>query len=691
MKKFLGIYSTNQINKYDYRFSVETLEVCLSQTWRYGTPMFISHDYHRPLGWSSPLGLQILPTQVGLLGISLWPENDEEQKVINNKSQAYLTTKLSNINDNDKQELENKLRQYLSGNETYLIRECVSVIDEDIARKALPNLFKGAENDKRCLVPLKNLNQIAPGVYEVEGFAVFAHRYYRRSLSQINNLNDIFLSKLYELANIEGLDVKIALDPHSLGIINSYHSPIELEYWWGPKFDDSLLDIPSGITRHESSERQRYFHGISRTEFWWHKQDGIQSLECEEIRDIPSLGISHDDYGCRYVHSMINKDNGKPYHLDGAIRIYNEEKFIDRLDIDISRAGKDTQYIKLWRIDGEIDVSTWKYMICHFYRDNHLPGEYLSGKDEKAKETEITSTITKESQFSHVPYDFKPNDGVEIFVSYQTKEAFSDTKSVSVVSYYSIVSDENKTRVIELTSLNFIKILRLHMNEPVHMDEGIKFVDYFDMDINFPTVILRGENAVENANKALKCLSTFLEKLEKPDENRIVTANFVIEYDDKFVQFSFVSHIASLNSYLKKGNTVFPNQFRDIGKWTSEQHDNLNSYFNMSSLILGDKNLLKTYGIHRINRDYVDQDMMSFNKSTNEFSLRIHQSNHDLLKAISDSKITCTPVVIVNGTECLSCKRDYLECDCSPVESNSTAFKVVDAKQIGFCWVRERA
>ncbi|HCD6062537.1 TPA: hypothetical protein NDT49_004832, partial [Enterobacter asburiae] len=133
-----------------------------------------------------------------------------------------------------------------------------------------------------------------------------------------------------------------------------------------------------------ANEKEKFFSGISATEFWWHRQDGIQSLECEEVREKPSYGFSSERneelYGCRYVHSMVN-DKGKAYHLDGAVRVYNEEQFINRLDVDIAKAGKNTEYYKLWRVDGPIDISLWKRLISNFYKDNHLIGEYFLGEE----------------------------------------------------------------------------------------------------------------------------------------------------------------------------------------------------------------------------------------------------------------------------------------------------------------------
>ncbi len=101
-------------------------------------------------------------------------------------------------------------------------------------------------------------------------------------------------------------------------------------------------------------------------------------------------------WGCRYVHSMLNPSTGLPTHLDGAIRLYNEENILERIDKknDISKCGKNSKYIKLWRIDNDFSVSLWKELISSFYRENSLIGQYFGGIDEKYEQ--IKKRVHKE-------------------------------------------------------------------------------------------------------------------------------------------------------------------------------------------------------------------------------------------------------------------------------------------------------
>ncbi len=234
MKQKLGVYSSSAINKYGYRFSIESIEKSFSETWGKGRPMFKTHDFHRFTGWSNPLGLFINPIEVRLYGISSIYETEDEKKAKEKDVKEFFKL-IHEIDIDEKAKLENSLKEFLSGDEVYMNRECTCVIDKGIVSKILN--YEIDEKDKRALVPINDLEIIAPGVFEINGYTVFAHRYFRRSLSDLNNLNDIFLKKLLSLKNNSKVEVKIAIDPNTIGLKDTYRDALELEYWWGPKFN----------------------------------------------------------------------------------------------------------------------------------------------------------------------------------------------------------------------------------------------------------------------------------------------------------------------------------------------------------------------------------------------------------------------------------------------------------------------
>lgn len=61
-----------------------------------------------------------------------------------------------------------------------------------------------------------------------------------------------------------------------------------------------------GVARFENENYNELLSNIRQTEFWWYIQDERQTLECEEITDIPNMKYNEEDYyGCRYVHSKM--------------------------------------------------------------------------------------------------------------------------------------------------------------------------------------------------------------------------------------------------------------------------------------------------------------------------------------------------------------------------------------------------
>lgn len=291
MKKQLVLFNNNLVNKYDFSFSIKSLSTQLlgHYDWELGIPNFINHDMHRPFSWSRIHGLSIDNTKIGLFGEISIPETKIEKRLVHNLTQIYLRKTVFNITHEDKDKLKTLIGESVYSENIKFIRgECITAFDTNIALKKFPELFGDYENDKRSLVDLSTLDCIAPGVFLYNDLLVFAHRYFRRSLSPLNNLNTPLLKQLQTLSSNKDLDVKILLDPHSLGLPGSYLEPVELDYWWGPKFDDSLKDISNGVSTHATSKDESFFNGISKTEFWWHEQNGIKSLECEETRDIPS-------------------------------------------------------------------------------------------------------------------------------------------------------------------------------------------------------------------------------------------------------------------------------------------------------------------------------------------------------------------------------------------------------------------
>ncbi|HDT5144900.1 TPA: hypothetical protein QHS21_000922 [Klebsiella michiganensis] len=676
MKRKLVLFNNNLPNKYDYSFSIDSLvkQFLQHHDWDSGVPNFINHDMLRPLSWSRTHGISIDSTSVNLFGELYIPENRTERKQIYGLTKNYLDNTIYNLDDDDKNELENLIGKNLITKETKFIRsECVTAFGENIAREKFPELFGDYENDKRKLVNLNELTSVAPGIFSYKGLLIFAHRYFRRSLSPLNNLNAPLLKILKELSEDTKLSVKILLDPHTLGLPNSYLEPIELDYWWGPKFDDSLDKIPNGVTTHTSSKEEAFFNGISKTEFWWHEQNSIKSLECEETRDIPSGEMLElgNNYGFRYAHSMLD-DKGIPFHLDGAIRLYDEDGFISRLDTTIDKAGKNAHYFKIWRIDGEITVPLWKRILSDYFKDNRLIGEYFDGKDIKTETffSKKNEYLNKEKRYVYTPCK---EQGINIYLSVKNKE--DNYQAEVVINNEDLITDTfEMSNTMDVKFIGLKKKIHFNFDKLVEEPKKINFIAYEDMNLRIPEVSFHGENARSHSLEYLRDVENFITNDISLTDDSVITFTISIDYETLTLKISCMSYKQDFLSLVSNEEFV-PKEQRQLNKWVSDNHvlikDKKQNTHTQETLFLRNK------------RIYLPLIMLSEHEYLIEGSIikiRFHESNLDNKKGMENNH-KAVMLNLVKKMTCTKCKTSFFECNCI-----SGARRIDDFSLLGAYW-----
>jgi hypothetical protein len=241
---------------------------------------------------------------------------------------------------------------------------------------------------------LARTRQVEPGVFHEprQDLLLFAHPYFRRSLSRANSLNAYVLRSFDAAAATSKAQARLRLDPDLIGVPDSVSHVIELEYWGGPKFDEDLGKIPSGVTEHKNDDPERIYSQIDKTQVWWKPPEDrrdaeggafqVRTLEVEELIDAPSPGLAADAFDCRYAHAEFHMAEGCISHFDGAIRAYDSEAYLERIGFRIDRAGKHAAYTKLFRLDGAIPTADWKRVFSDFFRGNRLIPEYLGAEME---------------------------------------------------------------------------------------------------------------------------------------------------------------------------------------------------------------------------------------------------------------------------------------------------------------------
>jgi hypothetical protein len=428
MKRSLGIFNSDQVNRSGFRFPASTLIEAEErhQLERRGTnlppglPVNIQHDMHRPVGWSQVLGHMIDGSMVRVVGMVHEAETDHEKTQLAALVSALWEQHHDKGMDSYKRELAERVKpMMLDETSRYLQIESYAVSQKGLAAQLYPELF--AENservDKDGLVDYrtlcKRLKQVQPGVFhdDKRDLLIFAHRFFRRSLSHRNKLNEYFLLSFDKTSEVrENLIPRLRLDPDLIGHPSTIHNLVELEYWRGPRFTDDISSIANGVSEHKATPRTMYYEGIDKTHIWWKSPESRQeadgtveyrTFEVEELIENASGGLPDDHYGCRYAHAEYSANVSAITHFDGAIRAYPADAYFKRIDVSIDRAGKHSDYTKLFRFDGPLAVQEWKRLLSDYFRGNPLIPEYLAGEKSEIHEVE-ESTNEEDGQTSAV-------------------------------------------------------------------------------------------------------------------------------------------------------------------------------------------------------------------------------------------------------------------------------------------------
>jgi hypothetical protein len=405
VKQELGIFAADQVDLHGTRIPASELmaaeerarNAAREQGFPPGNPMHIQHDLHRPIGWSQVLGHLIDGAMVRTIGLLNQVETDEEKAGLAKLTAEFWQHHHHVGKESLRDELSERVVPASLQGATYHRLEAYAVARSGLAAEIYPDLFdltselvdKDGLTDYRALIT--RMKWLQPGVFldQDRGLVLFAHRFFRRSLSHRNKLNDYFLSSFGMTAE-EGslLTPRLRLDPDLVGHADTVMHLMEREYWHGPKFSDDVVSIPPGSSEHKASERVRHYEGIDKTHFWWktpeaRDQGGTEvayrTFEVEELIDNASGGLPDERYGCRYAHAEFSPAVSAITHFDGAIRAYPAEAYLERIERTIDRAGKHSEYIKLFRFDGTLPVQRWKRLLSDFYRGNPLIPEYLGG------------------------------------------------------------------------------------------------------------------------------------------------------------------------------------------------------------------------------------------------------------------------------------------------------------------------
>lgn len=561
----IGVSATDEVvlddRGVESRILPRNLALIAWDYYRKGTPMLLGHDYNNLIGWNQIFGIHIEPGIVRNLVSTKLVENNREFQLIVKKFNQFYNQK---IKDNEEKigELKNLIQNSLNNHEKPYAQECVYFFEPGLTNRVFPNLDN--KYDKDGLVSLNELEPLDLGIYKIGKLCIFAHRFFRRSFHILNGINLPFLFQLKKIS--ESIDnIKIRIDPDMVGLASTVAMYHEREYWWGPFFEDNLNSIKPGETKYVVGS-QKSFTSLIRTDFNWQSKKDKNNFEAEELYiDPPSIKPPLDKidyYGCRYVHSIFS-ENLKEVHFDGAVRLYTKDQLTKRINSNLSKAGRKTNYIKLWRLDGELAIPKWKRLLSDYYRDNYLVGEYLGGKDEVLETYKLEKN---ESSNGILNKDYFPK--LQLLISFHPWE-YNITQERKIVSIHPLNQNINE---------NFLNILDKN-KVPYEISSKLGINREYKEQIRVPLIIHDQIDTSKLVYRTFEVIKEFLSNIKSNEIVKIFGLSISHKINNDEIRLSILGDINIIDEFLN--NKIFELKFNkeDFLEWIDKISEYLNENY----------------------------------------------------------------------------------------------------------------
>lgn len=689
MQKYLGILSSDSLNRDGTVITFEALESGIAESALKGMPSLVDHDFHRPLGWIFPFGILIEPKISKTVGSFNICESSEDTALIHPKIQNYWQyVNYSSCKDHI-DEFKMLLGENFSAEGQFIHKGAVSYSLQGITSKIFPKLF--SNTDKSGLVYLDELladfEYAGMGIFKSRSgdFCLFCHQFFSRNLSLLNNFNTYFIDEFMRLHSNKEIKLRIAIDPDLIGLSKSLSGFLEHDWWWGPKFNDDISSLPNEVTRYQSSEEQKLYNCILGTEFWWKTDDGEKTLEIEEIRERPSYGLGKDVYGCRYIHSIYDNEKKEFNHFDGAVRVYSEDQILDRWEININKAGKNTDYTKLFRIDGKLELSDWKKLCILYYKGNPLLFEYFGAKEEYDNLQNPAESLDGTAKY--LPGRIEVQDGIRLFASYHHKEHEYGTFERKIIHPDRITSKNgDSVNVLEYDIIEIEKCLK-RKGGKIDYPDDTSFIKPFDFYTNYPIIVHGSENTPILVQDTLEAFKSIF-KIQNKSMNKTIAFSIGWEMQDFEMRLSVFGKSSEIANWLESFDAI-PADYENFRTWLAGQRKWI--YSNYEYQEKDYSHLLKDDGIFYINRKIIDHEMISFPDENDQNLFEISTSaDQNLQKFIEDGSVLPSYAGIIKKASCSRTGLNYLTSSTSKYLDDDVKMNIEKIELATFFWTDQQ-
>ncbi|QDH77863.1 hypothetical protein FKX85_01900 [Echinicola soli] len=685
MKTSIFTISTDTVNRYGSCMTIGALYHSLFDNFKDGIPLLFNHDQHKLLGWGKTFGLYLEPGLSRLLVLHFVPETQYDKNIIIQNNQAFKRNRQVESTKQYLEPFKKILEDKYVNDYKVFYQACAYAIKRGVVKQIFPDLFQ--KKDRDGLVPLgrifKDFEYLGNGVFKnlKTDFVIVAHKYFRRSESIQNTLNVIFLNKLIEYYYSGELEVYLRIDEDMVGYSPSFTEYAELDYQWGPKYNDEIKSIKEGVSKHIINRDEQDIYDISGSEFlWeWDKEKRRFSFQMEEIKNEESRS-DKEIYNCRYVHTIYDKVDSSLVHFDGAIRSYSTQDMLGRIDTPINVYGKKAGYTKLFKINGNLGIADWKLMVTLFLRDNPLIYEYF-GKSEELEMLKAPYDLTLSLRQKLVPYEIKKEDGLRFQLSHFTLP--KDLRKGRYIHTYDIIaSKEREFKCIDFFTIEIRKALQ-RIGGDLEIPDDVLLIKTNDGYWNIPLIMHNGIQSEKLFLETLRAVQLLFDGMIEKEIDLNIAINLGLVIDEVIIQFGIYGSINEIVKWFK-GNFVLPTKRETVVDWLEKQKKYVGGYERRDTPIMD--NILQKDGVIYAKRTLLEFDY-EFKLDENENENLIFEVENIDLQKYFDNGLIISYGYSVDKCVCSDSKESYIHsCRSKWFDSDLPAVEITESTPLFLFW-----
>ena len=692
MTNLFGVYCTDEVARDNSHIAISALDDMIWMGSDGGRPLGISHDWHRFIGWNMITGLYMSHERSYVVGNSYIPDSQEEYETLRHRRDTFWRSMMQDSFEKSKKKFQKVLKKadLLSNIGKWHFNGLALYGYENILFKAFPQLRENYADGMILLEKLmKDFKYLGQGVLasKYNDLAILLHPYFRRSFSIFNNFNFGFINKLFEVYESGNHSVQVALDTSFIGFAPSFVQCHEYEYWFGPQYNDDIGSIREGVCKYQNNPQDKVYNNVDFTEFVWQKKENgtYYQFEMEEVVDRVAPTLGDDTYACRYLHAFYDFNKNEFNHFDGAIRTYDYDRIVDRLDKPINQAGHNADYTKIFRMDGRISIDLWKGLITQYLCSNRSVYEYFG---EPFPFLETPKATKEKNIHNYVPYILNEGDGIRLCVAYGNE--YTSQKDWSYQCFDVIDLEDGKHNVIELPTVEVTKILkRTGVDINVPKDKEMLIVE--DYCNNIPLIFHKtGKDLNVRLRKTLDGLRLLIGQHVKNKDKDVYSFALAWNLDGRSITLSFMGHVADLNDWLNSFEEI-PVDRKRLKMWLETQNKYIHTHGKDSRHPINDTHI-QSDGILFFQRRSIQKDVIINNivGNTNEgftANIEVKDNTSPIISLLEKGELQIAMSMRVLAATEIETGMDYLS------SSNSAIFGechyCVEPKMLGFFWASE--